>query len=72
MLSPLPAGRQVSPFTLYFLHKYPLQQFPNNTRQKNGYGYGIDGMHYLKVKISGPVRVLFAEEIHSATFLKFP
>ena len=37
---------------------------PDDAGQKHNYGNGIDGMHYLKVKVGGPVRVFLPEKIH--------
>jgi len=37
---------------------------PDDTNQKHNDGNGIDSMHHLKVKVSGPVRVFFSEKVH--------
>jgi len=37
---------------------------PGYAGQKHNNGNGIDGMHYLKVKIGRPVRIFLPEKIH--------
>jgi len=41
-----------------------LDQRPDNSRQEHDNGNGINGMHYLKVKVCGPVRIFLSEKIH--------
>jgi len=38
---------------------------PDDTSQKHNNGNGINGMHHLKVKIGGPVRVFLPEKVHT-------
>jgi hypothetical protein len=37
---------------------------PDNTDQKYDNGDRINGMHYLKIKVRGPVRVFLPEKVH--------
>jgi len=47
-----------------FFQQEPIDQFPDYTQQKHGYGNGIYGVHYLQVKAGWPVRVFFSEKVH--------
>jgi len=49
---------------LIFFQDKDLDYRPDDPNQKHNNGNGINGMHYLKIKIGGPVRVFLPEKVH--------